>query len=150
MSDDPQYRGGTNVADWDNTYRSLLGKVATNYSATTAGTYARKRGEGWEAGWFTTNAVVSYLTRIILGTRHIQASVNPEKDANGLYQGGLGAGVTGVSTGAGQWWTDQFSYNPFIPTSLGIEQGDYLGTIPYEKVRMVARCNLLTYLVSSG
>ena len=132
VSDDPQYRGGTNVADWDNTYRSLLGKVATNYSATTAGTYARKRGEGWEAGWFTTNAVVSYLTRIILGTRHIQASVNPEKDANGLYQGGLGAGVTGVSTGAGQWWTDQFSYNPFIPTSLGIEQGDYLGTIPYE------------------
>ena len=130
VSDDPRYRGGANDTSWDGSYRSQLGKVSTNYTVTVAGTCARKRGEGWEAGWFTTNAVVSYLTRIILGTRHIQAAVNTEKDANGLYQGGLGAGVTGASS----WWsnTEQFYYRPFIPTSLGIDKGDYLGVIPYD------------------
>lgn len=130
VSDDPQYRGGVNDTSWDGTYRSQLGKVATNYMALSAGTYARKRGEGWEAGWFTTNAVVSYLTRIILGTRHIQSDFNASKDSNGLYQGGLGAGVTGASS----WWSssEQFNYRPFIPTSLGVERGDYLGVIPYE------------------
>ena len=129
VSDDVQFRGGNNQVDgWDNTYRTMCGKVATYRNAESFGSSARKRGEGWEAGWFVQNRVVEYLCRIILGTRNIQAAFNSSRDSNGLYQGGLGSGVTT----AGNWWNVNFSYYPFIPTNLGVDKGDFLGEIPYE------------------
>ena len=129
VSDDPQFRGGNNQVDtWDNTYRTMLGRVATNRNMESFGSMARKRGEGWESGWFIPNRVVEYLCRIILGTRHIQDSVNSARDSNGLYQGGLGIGVTNV----GNWWGNNFGYYPFVPTSFGVDKGDFLGEIPYE------------------
>ena len=131
VSDDVRYRGGNNNADKDGKFNTLCGKVATQMNAAAFGTAARKNGEGWEAGWFVANAVEGYLFRLIMGTRHVQAAFNASKDADGLYQGGLGSGVTGVSSAAGQWWNDDYGLYPFVPTSAGVELGDDVGISDY-------------------
>ncbi|KAA6315650.1 hypothetical protein EZS27_033924, partial [termite gut metagenome] len=128
ISDDTRYRGGNNNAAYDGTYRTFLGKAASNITATTFSTYARARGVGWESGWYAARAVQEYLFRVIMGTRHSQAAYNPNKDANGLYQGGLGDGVTILS---GTEWSNYNGYYPFIPTSAGIELGDACGEASY-------------------
>ena len=126
INETAQYRGGGNQTDWDGTYRSQLGKVATSITYRNYSTYARKRGEGWDANWYVAEAVPEYLFRIIFGTRHIQTAVNAEKDANGLYQGGLGAGVTNMPD-----WNDYNGYNPVVPCSAGVELGDGCGEATY-------------------
>lgn len=88
VSDDPRYRGGNNDATRDGKHNTQLGMVATNMNAAAFGTAARKKGEGWESGWFVANSVVGYLYRLIMGTRDCQSALNPVKDSNGLYQGG--------------------------------------------------------------
>ena len=130
VSNDAKYRGGNNDANKDDKYNTFLGKVATNLPAATFGSYARKKGQGWEAGWYVANAVVGYLYRIIMGTRHAQSAFNPNKDANGLYQGGTGVGVTD----AAGWWNTDFGYYPFLPTSAGIELGDAVGVSDYDVI----------------
>ena len=130
VSNDVKYRGGSNDANKDDKYNTFLGKVATYLPAATFGSYARKKGEGWEAGWYVANAVVGYLYRIIMGTRHAQSAFNPNKDANGLYQGGTGVGVTD----AAGWWNTDFGYYPFLPTSAGIELGDAVGVSDYDVI----------------
>ena len=130
VSNDAKYRGGNNDANKDGKYNTFLGKVATYLPAATFGSYARKKGEGWEAGWYVANAVVGYLYRIIMGTRHAQSAFNPNKDANGLYQGGTGVGVTD----AAGWWNTDFGYYPFLPTSAGIELGDAVGVSDYDVI----------------
>ncbi|KAA6313951.1 hypothetical protein EZS27_035362, partial [termite gut metagenome] len=128
ISDDVRYRGGNNNVDYDGTYRTFLGKAASNIAATTFSTYARKRGIGWEAGWYVSRAVQEYLFRIIMGTRHSQAAYNPDKDANGLYQGGLGDGATILS---GTEWSNYNGYYPIIPNAAGVELGDACGESSY-------------------
>ena len=130
VSNDAKFRGGNNDANRDDKYNTFLGKVATYLPAATFGSYARKKGEGWEAGWYVANAVVGYLYRIIMGTRHAQSAFNSNKDANGLYQGGTGAGVTD----AAGWWNTDFGYYPFLPTSAGIELGDAIGVSDYDVI----------------
>ena len=126
INETAQYRGGGNQSDWDGTYRTQLGKVATGITYRNYSTYARKRGEGWDANWYVAEAVPEYLFRIIFGTRHIQTSVNPNLDANGLYQGGLGAGVTEMPD-----WNGYNGYNPVVPCSAGVELGDGCGEAVY-------------------
>ena len=47
------FRGGQNAADWDGTYKSLLGKPGTSTSLTNFRAYARRRGNAGlnGAGW---------------------------------------------------------------------------------------------------
>ena len=133
ISTDERYRGGNGSALAD-TYdlaagapqKTMLGMAATYIGMTTFGSYARKRGEGWEGNWFVARAVIEYLPRIILGTRNIQAAYNPQLDADGLHQGGLGAGVTGMPD-----WSGYNGCYPLIPTSVGLEMGDGLGVVEY-------------------
>lgn len=121
-----QYRGGNNDAAKDSLYTTQLGMGATNLTPVQFGTYARAKGAGWEAYWYIHDAVVGYLTRIILGTRNIQTAYNATKDANGLYQGGLGAGVSSMP----DWGGFNGNY-PVVPTSAGIELGDNCGVSNY-------------------
>ncbi len=118
-----QYRGGNDDATKDGNYNTLLGRAATSLNAATFGSYARKKGDGWEGYWYAHAAAIGILERVILGTRHIQSAYNANKDANGLYQGGLGAGVTGC----GSFWESKFGLSPFLPTTVGIELGDACG-----------------------
>jgi hypothetical protein len=129
INNNPQFRGGGNQAEWDDTYRSMLGKPAVDISTTTMSALARNRGLGWEANWYVSRAVQEYLFRIVMGTRHSQAVFNPNKDNNGLYQGGLGPGVTEMN---GEVWRDKFGYYPIIPCSVGVELADGVGVSIYD------------------
>jgi hypothetical protein len=128
ISMEARYRGGNNNAEWDGTYRTLLGKPATAILPRTFSAYARSRGEGWEANWYVARAVQEYLFRIIMGTRNSQAAVNPNKDANGLFQGGLGMGVTQIN---GTVWNNYNGYYPIIPCAAGVELADGVGEASY-------------------
>ena len=136
ISDAEQYRGGggaaLNPASYakapaaDSPQISMLGMPATDISTTNFGNYARKRGEGWEANWFVARFVVEFLFEVIMGTRNSQAAFNAEKDANGLYQGGFGTGVTDMPD-----WGNYNGTYPVIPTSVGLEAGDGVCLVPY-------------------
>jgi hypothetical protein len=133
ISTDPRYRGGNGNALGDNyplaadaPQKTMLGMPATALSTTAFGTYARKRGEGWEANWFVARAVVEYLFEIIMGTRNSQAAFNAQLDANGLRQGGFGAGATNMPD-----WGNYNGWYPVIPTSVGLEMGDGVGLVDY-------------------
>ena len=120
INDSAQYRGGTNDESLDGSFNSYLGMAATNLTAEEYGSYARKNGEGWEAYWYTMAACVGILIRIIHGERNAQKSFNANKDSNGLYQGGFGAGVTGG-------WPTSFKERPFLKTNVGVSLADSCG-----------------------
>ena len=126
VSDAAQYRGGNNDAAKDGEFNTLLGRAATQLDAATFGSYARKKGDGWEGCWYAHAAVIGALFRIIFGTRNVQSPFNANKDSNGLYQGGFGAGVTNFSS-----WSSKFGQYPFIPTSVGVELADSCGLSDY-------------------
>ena len=136
ISDAEQYRGGggsalkassySNAPAADAKQLTMLGMPATNISTTNFGTYARKRGEGWEANWFVAQFVVEFLFEVIMGTQNSQADYKAEKDANGLYQGGFGTGVTDMPN-----WDTYNGYYPVIPTAVGLEAGDGVCLVDY-------------------
>ena len=136
ISDAEQYRGGSGSALNPASYAkapaadapqiTMLGMPATNIHTTNFGNYARKRGEGWEANWFVARFVVEFLFEIIMGTENSQAAFNAEKDANGLYQGGFGIGITDMPD-----WGGYNGTYPVIPTSVGLEAGDGVCLVPY-------------------
>lgn len=136
ISDDERYRGGGGTALDASKYSkapadttpqiSMLGMPATNISTTDFGNYARKRGEGWEANWFVARFVVEFLFEIIMGTENSQEAFNANKDADGLYQGGFGTGVTDMPD-----WGNYNGTYPLIPTSVGLEAGDGVCLVPY-------------------
>ncbi|MBR1463443.1 MAG: hypothetical protein IJ604_08760 [Prevotella sp.] len=129
INDDPNYRGGQNHSDRDGTYRSELGMAVTGMTCENMRKAARKNGTGWLCGTMRHNAAVKILFEVIFGTRNIQDAFNAARDSDGLYQGGLG---NGVSTWNGTAWNNHNGYNPFLPTSVGVELGDSCGVVNYE------------------
>lgn len=137
INNSPQFRGGGGTALDASKYTkapadttpqiTMLGMPATYISTTDFGNYARKRGEGWEANWFVARFVVEFLFEIIMGTENSQEAFNANKDANGLYQGGFGTGVTDMPD-----WGGYNGYNPVIPTSVGLEAGDGVCLVEYK------------------
>lgn len=131
-----RYRGGAGVALTAASYTkapvadspqlTMLGMPATVISTTNLGTYARKRGEGWESNWFVARAVVEYVIEIIMGNENVQSAFNSAKDSNGLYQGGFGTGVTDMPD-----WINYNGTYPVIPTSVGLDAGDGVCLVDY-------------------
>ncbi len=65
---------------------------------------ARKNGKGWLCTTMRHTSIVAILFSVIFGTHYDQDAVNANKDANGLFQGGLGAGLTQMpNLGSLQW-----------------------------------------------
>ena len=136
ISDDKRYRGGSGTALDASKYSkapadttpqiTMLGMPATMMSTTQFGEAARRRGEGWEANWFVARFVVEFLFEVIMGTENSQEAFNNLKDANGLYQGGFGTGVTNMPD-----WANYNGSYPVIPTSVGLEAGDGVCLVPY-------------------
>ncbi len=131
VNEDARYRGGDNQSSYDGTYKTLLGRAVTAITTEKARASARKNGTGWLAGTMRHSAVLKVLFDVIFGTHDIQAAYNPNKDADGLCQGGLGSGVTGFS-----WtnWNNLNGIRPFLPTSVGIELGDSCGVSNYDVI----------------
>lgn len=131
-----KFRGGAGVAlnpsqyskapSADSPQITMLGMPATMMSTTLFGEAARRRGEGWEANWFVARFVVEFLFEVIMGTENSQDAFNANKDANGLYQGGFGKGVTDMPD-----WGGYNGTYPVIPTSVGLEAGDGVCLVPY-------------------
>ena len=136
ISDDERYRGGRGTALDASKYSkapadttpqiSMLGMPITDKLVNYFGILARNRGEGWEANWFVARFVVEFLFEIIMGTENSQEAFNANKDADGLYQGGFGTGVTDMQ----DWILYNGSY-PVTPTSAGFEAGDGVCLVPY-------------------
>lgn len=128
------FRGGNNTAAWDGTYRSLLGKPATSISLTNFRAYARNRGTaglngaGWNCDLYEAQRTTYWLFVIEYATRNCQAEFNAQPDANGYKQGGLGPGVTEISSGN---WNTYNGYYPFIPCGTTNSLGNASGVVDY-------------------
>ena len=104
------FRGGDNTAEWDDTYRSLLGLPVTNLTRDQFRQAARKRGKGWEMYTYGAHKTLFWLFAVEYATLNSQKSFNAQKDANGFAQGGLGLGPTQMTD-----WTNFNNNNPLIP-----------------------------------
>ena len=129
VNDGVQYRGGDNNTSYDGKFNTLCGKAATAMTAESFRKAARKNGSGWMATSMRHTSVVKILFEIIFGTKNVQAAYNASKDKDGLYQGGLG---NGVSTWDWTKWSNFNGNRPFLPTSVGIELADGCGVVNYE------------------
>ena len=119
-----KYRGGNNNADWDGTYRSLLGLPATNISLTNFRTYGRNRGTGWGCYDYNAHLAIYWLFCIEYATLDSQKAFNPDLDSAGYHQGGLGSGVTNINSTS---WSNYNGYYPFIPCGFTNSLGNKTG-----------------------
>ena len=120
------FRGGDNIAEWDDTYRSLLGCPVTNLTRDQFRQAARKRGSGWEMYTYGAHKTLFWLFAVEYATLNSQKPFNAQKDANGFAQGGLGPGPTQMTD-----WTNFNNANPLIPCGYTNEFGNGSGEKAY-------------------
>ncbi len=126
------YRGGSNESSWDGTYRTLLGRPATSISRTDFRGYARNRKSGsteWNCYVYEVHKNIFWLFTIEYATRNCQADYHADLSGDGFHQGGLGAGVTTLSSST---WSSYNSYNPFVPCGHTDSLGNGTGIVDYE------------------
>lgn len=125
------YRGGGNNADWDGTYRSLLGRPATNISLTNFRAYARQgRSTEWNCNVYQLHKELWWFFAIEYCNFNSQAEYNAALDSNGYHQGGLGAGVTQISD-----WNGYNGYMPFVPCGTTNSLGNRTGVVTYNAMK---------------
>lgn len=120
------FRGGDNTAEWDDTYRSLLGCPVTNLTRDQFRQAARKRGSGWEMYTYGAHKTLFWLFAVEYATLNSQKPFNAQKDANGFAQGGLGPGPTQMTD-----WTNFNNNNPLIPCGYTNKFGNGSGEKAY-------------------
>lgn len=121
-----EYRGGDNTAEWDGTYRSLLGRPVTNLTRDQFRQAARKRGSGWEMYTYGAHKTLFWLFAVEYATLNSQKPFNAQKDANGFSQGGLGNDPTQMTD-----WTNFNNNNPLIQCGYTNEFGNGSGEKAY-------------------
>lgn len=126
INETAQYRGGNNNATLDSAFNSQLGMPVTNINPQTAATYARKNGDLWFCNERAVFFITGALKRIFFHNRSIQAAYTSTLTAQGLHQGGTGAGCDTPSN-----WQDEWSQYPFIPLKAGLSMGDSTGLFSY-------------------
>ena len=125
------FRGGNNNADWDGTYRSLLGMPATAISLTNFRAYARNRGNagkngaGWNCDVYEVQKTCWWLYAVEYANFNCQLAYNANPTIEGYKQGGLSQGVTNLSN-----W-DLFGYYPVIPCGVTNTLGNKTGVVEY-------------------
>ena len=132
VNDSADYRGGNNNAAWDGTYRSLLGRPATNITRDNSRKYARNRNAAATAEWncytYLVHKTITWLFVVEYATLNSQADYNAELTAEGFRQGGLGAGVS--TWDWGNWVAFNGTY-PFVPCGHTDSLGNRTGVVPY-------------------
>lgn len=129
------FRGGNNTAGWDETYRSLLGRPATNISLTNFRSYARNRGaaglndKGWNCDLYEAQLNTYWLFVIEYAQLDCQTAFTAQLTEDGYRQGGLGDGVTTLGSSA---WNSFNGRNPFIPCGITNSLGNATGVVDYE------------------
>lgn len=120
------FRGGDNTAEWDDTYRSLLGCPVTYLTRDQFRQAARKRGKGWEMYTYGAHKTLFWLFAVEYATLNSQKPFNAQKDANGFSQGGLGEGASQMTD-----WINFNNANPLIPCGYTDEFGNGSGEKAY-------------------
>lgn len=129
------FRGGDNTADWDGTYRTLLGRPASNISLANFRSYARNRGvagmngAGWNCDVYEIHKTCFWLYVVEYANFNIQADYVPNLNADGYRQGGLGNGVSTINNST---WINFNNRNPFIPCGQTNILGNKSGICPYD------------------
>lgn len=130
-NEDTDYRGGNNNAEWDSTYRTLLGRPATQISRTNFRAYARKRKSAtkeWNCMTYDIQKDLYWLFVVEYATLNSQKTFNAQKDSNGYAQGGLGDGVTTLD---GTKWNNFNGYCPFVPCGYTDTLGNGTGVVEF-------------------
>lgn len=128
------FRGGNNNTAYDGTYRSFLGLPATQISLTNFRNYARNRGnaglngKGWNCDLYAAQLSTYWLFVIEYANLNCQAAYNAQPDANGYKQGGLGDGVTTMSSGN---WNTYNGYYPVVPCGVTNSLGNASGVVAH-------------------
>lgn len=129
VNTDADYRGGNNNASYDSTDHTLLGRPATSISLTNFRAYARARGSvSWNCNLYQTHRKLWWFFAIEYCNFNSQAAYNAALTADGMRQGGLGAGVTTLESGK---WNTWCGYNPFIPCGHTLSLGNHTGVVDY-------------------
>jgi hypothetical protein len=122
------YRGGGNQSAWDAEARTMLGKPVTAISRTNFRTYAANRGAGWCQWHYDAWMTMFWLFLVEYATRNCQTTVNTARDRLGNKQGGLGNGVSTVSSAD---WNTYNGYYPLIPCGTSNSLGNSTGEVSY-------------------
>lgn len=126
-----QYRGGDNSATNDSKPTTYLGRPASNLSRTQFRSYARARKAGsseWNCMTYDMQKILYWLFVVEYATLNSQAAYNAQLDANGYHQGGLGDGVTTLSSSE---WSELNGSHPFIPCGTSDTLGNGSGQVDY-------------------
>ena len=137
---DPDYRGGNNNADWDGTYRSLLGMPVGNTIHEEFRTYARNRGSiNWNIYTYQIFKQIFWLYVIEYANFDSQEKFIETLTSEGFKQGGLGIGCTNLG-GLEFYNNDQ----PALKTGLSNNLGNYSGSVEYQMPQELN--NKITYI----
>ena len=118
-------RGGNNDTTYDqyitsDRFRSLLGKPRTNVSRATMRANCRRSGKEI-LSYLQYKRVLYWLYFIEYANFNCQAEFNSELTSEGFRQGGLGKGVTAISS---SYWNYYNRYNPLTPNGYTNEFGN--------------------------
>lgn len=125
---DADFRGGNNSTSYDETNHTLLGRPITNISILNSRTYAQNRNDRWNCLTYDIYKSIQWLYYVEYANFNCQLAYNAEKDSNGYTQGGLGSGVTTLSSSE---WEAFNNYNPFIPCGYTDSLGNNTGIMSY-------------------
>lgn len=126
-----QYRGGDNTADWDGTYRSLLGRPVTKFNFYDYRDYARKRNTNtkeWNMYVYNVHKTICWLFVVEYATLDSQTAFSAALTSEGFKQGGLGVGATMLHYAKYPAFNNS---NPFIPCGYSDSLGNNTGVVQY-------------------
>ena len=128
------FRGGQNAADWDGTYKTLLGMPGTSTSLTNFRAYARRRGNaglngaGWNCDVYEIQKTCYWLYAVEYANFNSQLAYNAAPTSEGYKQGGLSEGVTTLNSSL---WSSFNGYNPFVPCGYTNSLGNRTGIVAF-------------------
>lgn len=120
------FRGGDNDPTNDALQKGFLGKARTDLTRTQFYNYAQNQGTDFGLIPYSAHQGLMMLFYTKYGTLDSQKPIESEKDAQGFYQGGLGDGVTTVSSGD---WDDYNGNFPLIETGVTLDYGVQTGEV---------------------
>lgn len=131
------FRGGNNNSSLDGTDKTQLGMPLTNTSRSAFRTYARNRYSSsssispyaWNLYDSFSHNILWILFTIEYATTNSQLAVKSALTNDGYKQGGLGNGVTTVSS---SYWNNFNSYYPIVPCGTSDSLGNGSGEVSYK------------------
>ncbi len=135
VNSSPDYRGGfAGGAQWDGTYRTLIGRPVSAINRAAARSAARKRKAGsveWNCMTYGLWKTVYWLYVVEYASLDSQAAYDAALTDDGFRQGGLGQGVTTLQNTADWSWDGFNDENPFVPCGLTDRFGNRTGVGMY-------------------